>query len=332
MSDVDTTERVRPPPPEVWRLYHGERPVGFAKRFGSSLMWSKTAAAYSGTRIPHTVQLRALPLRTLSGTPLFHGDVISPPGDEDRYLVIGVGEEILFARAGSGSFVEREGSPFPKRRDFVRHGSILESVHLSRPFDAALRAYAAREFRSSGLSWSLSSAIFLGCVLSGALQWSLFGGVGPIRAGIGGLLGGWGYFLGWKRLFPESFRRSTTSRVAGGAVWRTAWLFSALYGVSGALGLPGVASSMGGIVAGMFAASVFGGGFGAVAGVLAADTLTRREDEQLGYSSESRTFLDIPSPLIRFPAPMLEEATALPIAPPSTAASATSPGGRGGVR
>ncbi len=319
--------------PEVWRLYQGERPVGFAKRIGSSLMWSKTAAAYSGKVIPHNVQLRALPLRTRSGTPIFHGDVISPPGEAaDRYLVLGVGEELLFAPAGSARFAPREASPFLKRRHVVRHGNVLESVYLSRPFDAALRAYAAREFRSGRLSWILSSSIFLGCLLAGALQWSLLGGVGPIRAAIGGLIGGWGFFFGWKRFFPKSFRRSTTGRVAEGGVWRTGWLFSVLYGAAGVLGLPGVASSMGGILAGLLAAAVFGGGLGMVAGVLAADTLTRREDEQLGFSSESRTFLDIPTPFLRFPTEGPASPTALPTAPPSTSASATSPGGRGGAR
>ncbi len=284
----------------VWRLYQGERPVGFGKRFGSSMMWSRTGAAYSGQEIQHTVQVRALPLRTPSGTPIFHGDVVSPRREEgERYLVLGVGEDLLFAKPRSSRFVRRDRSDFARRREFIRHGNVLESVHFSRTFDAALRAYAARGFASGALSWALSAATFAACVLAALLQWGIQGGVGPILSCLGGILVGWGFFFGWRQLSPESFRRGTTTRVASGSLWRTALLFSGSYGVAGAMGLPGVATSVGGVVAGMFAAAVFGFFFAIVAGGLAADTLTRNDDRKLGLPSEVRSFIDTPSPLLR---------------------------------
>jgi hypothetical protein len=285
---------------EVWRLYEGQRPVGFGKRFGSSLMWSKTGAAYSGREIPHSVQVRALPLRTLSGGPIFHGDVVSAPGDEtDRYLVLGMGDTLLFARPNSAKFVPRERSGFARRRDFVRHGNVLESARFSRTFDAALRAYAAREFPAGPLAWSLSILTLAGCIVAGLLQWSLRGGIGPITSCVAGIVVGWTYFLGWKWSSPESFRRSTTSRVAYGSVWRTGVLASASYGMAGVLGVPGVAPGLAGVLAGMFAAAVLGVCLAMVAGVLAADSLTRHQDRKLGLPSELRSFLDIPSPFLR---------------------------------
>jgi len=285
---------------EVWRLYRGTRAVGFGKRFGEGMMWSRTGAAYSGREIEHGVQVRALPLRTLSGEPIFHGDVVSPPGeDADRFLVLGLEEELLFAKAGTPRLIRREGSTLAQRRDFVRHGNVLESVRLSRTFDAALRAYAARGFPSGPLAWSLSILTVAGCVVAGMLQWLLQGGVGPFVAGAVGIAVGWGYFLAWKRYAPESFRRSTTRRVADGAVWRTASLFGAGYAMAGALGLPVVASSLSGILAGTLAAGVVGACFAMVAGVLAADSLTRHDDRKVGLPSELRSFLDLAGPYLR---------------------------------
>jgi len=286
--------------PEVWRLYHGTRAVGFGKQFGGDMMWSRTGAAYSGTTIPHAVQVRALPLRTFRGAPIFHGDVVSPPGeDSERYLVLGVGDELLFARAGSSSLIRREASTFAKRRDFIRHGNVLESVQFSRTFDAALRTYASREFPSLPLSWSLSVLMLAGGVVPGVLEWLLRGGVGLILSCVGGIAAGWAFFLGWKWRSPETFRRSTTSRVAYGAVWRTAVLSSAAYGSAVALGLTGVTPSLGAIFAGMLAAAVLGLCLAMVAGVLAADSLTRHQDRKLGLASEMRSFIETPSPFVR---------------------------------
>lgn len=284
----------------VWRLYQGARAVGFGKQFGSSMMWSRTGAAYSGRAIPHAIQLAALPLRTPSGAPIFHGDVVSPRHDEDeRYLVLGVEDELLFAKPRSGRFERRHRSDFRQRRSFTRHGNVLESPHFSRTYDAALRAYAAREFSSGALSWSLAVLTFVGCLATGLLQWVVQGGVGPILSSFGGIACGWAFFFAWRQLSPENFRRGTTTRVAAGALWRTALLFSVSYGVAGYLGLPGVAGSGGGVFAGMLAAALFGFFFAIVAGGLAADTLTRSDDRTLGLPSELRSFLDTPSPLLR---------------------------------
>lgn len=274
--------------------------MGFGKRFGADMMWSRTGAAYSGREIPHAVQVRALPLRTLSGAPIFHGDVVSPPGEEvERFLVLGTDDEILFARARSSKLIPRGRSTLARRRDFVRHGNVLESVHLSRMFDAALRAHAAREFPSAALSWSLAAATFLGCAAAGALQAGFQGGAGAIVPCLGGIAVGWGAFFAWKWRFAGSFRRSTTRRVADGAVWRTALLFSGAYGAAALLELPGVAVSLGGALVGMFAASVLGSFVALVSGVLAADTLTRHRDGTLGLDSEVRSFLELPGPFVR---------------------------------
>lgn len=286
--------------PEVWRLYHGTRAVGFGKQFGSGMMWSRTGASYSGTTIPHAIQVRALPLRTFSGSPIFHGDVVSPPGEEaERYLVLGVGDEMLFATAGSARFIRREHSAFAQRRDFVRHGNVLESPQFSRTFDAALRAYASREFPSTSLSWSLAVLVLAGGVVPGVLEWLLRGGVGLILSCLGAIAVGWGFFFAWKWRSPETFRRSSTSRVAYGAVWRTGALSSGAWGAAVALGLTGVTPSLGAMFAGMLAAAVLGLCLAMVAGVLAADSLTRHQDRQLGLASEMRSFIETPSSFLR---------------------------------
>jgi len=110
---------------------------------------------------------------------------------------------------------------------------------------------------------------------------------------------GWLYFAGWKRISPETFRRSTTSRVAEGAVWRTALLAGTSWAVASTLGLTGVEPSLSGALAGMVAFAAFGLGLAMVGGVLAADSLTRHQDRKLGIPSEIRSFLEAPSGYLR---------------------------------
>jgi hypothetical protein len=280
-------------PETLWRLYHGTAAVGFAKHWGANQMWSKTGAAYSGVLIEHSLELKALGLRTPKGDALFHGDVVSAFDEPEKRLIL-LGDEkhgVLIAEAGSPRLISHKKSIYKDRQLFTRHGSVVESLYLSRTFDPALRAMASRGFASKQLAWLLAVSIFGACLLMGALQFRLLNEVGPLTSCLGGVLAAWLFFIVWKRRAPQSFRRALTAKVAEQAALPLAGLFAASYASAGILGAPGIATGTMAICVGSFASFLFGLFFSMVSGSIAADTLTRRQDQRAGLQSELQSFL-----------------------------------------
>ncbi len=280
-------------PETLWRLYNGAAAVGFAKHWGENQMWSKTGAAYSGVAIEHSLELKALGLRTPKGDALFHGDVVSTFDEPDRRLLL-LGDEaegVLIAEAGSARLLAHRKSPYRERQLFTRHGSVVESLYFSRSFDPALRKLAAYGFAGRRLAWLLAASVFGGCAVVGARQFQLLSEVGPLTSCLGGVASAWAFFLIWKKRSPQTFRRALTARVAEQASLPLGALFALAYAAAVVMEAPGVATGITAALVGSLAAFIFGLFFSMVSGSIAADTLTRRQDQRAGLQSELQSFL-----------------------------------------
>lgn len=222
-ADGQTTEPVR------WtRLLKAGRPVGYLRRAGRGVLYSRDGYGWSGTAIPHDRQLAQSSIGAPSRR-IFHGDIVAfaagpsveravevvvlvpAPGAEERLLEPKSGRVVAlsqFWRGPEPAFASRRLGDVWGRPPLV---SALE--------DAGRLRWAAPEHVNRTAA-TAALLIVAGVLASGVLQIDVVGSAGPILSLAGGLASAGAYVV-WRRsrsagLLTRDWLGQTTWRVALG--------------------------------------------------------------------------------------------------------------------
>ena len=198
---------------EPWeRLYMSQRPVGFKRQVGSTILYSTDGYGWSGESIPHTRSRRQIPIKLFTKR-VFHGDVVEMPPFSGAQEC---SEQVLLLSDSNTVYsYDPKADRLHPLNDIFPPPSMPWARKLIGPLEENSELFTKLENKLNHtqltrLEYALDIAlltlsIVTGFLVSAGIQWRGLGSIGPVMTFIGAVIGGIGFWAvlrkhDWHRL------------------------------------------------------------------------------------------------------------------------------------